>query len=249
LFPHRYSHIGVTMHTIESSQKEIVVLKPHGSADWFSRSSYDESLEVAAGTEASAGITYVPRDPVFGPDRIVEPTPLVDGPRPPDDPLRKIFRVLDPSPLYAGAHPRAAPFILSPSYSKMLYASPLLGFWYGLGKGASWHLGMGIVGFSLPSHDEYVLQALYSLTRGYTDNWWNQEFVGKLKLPLRIVDLRPSEKDRQALRERYRFVDWSRTEPFFKGFGEAAVTFLFREQSASKQALQRTAKRCPPLSV
>jgi len=173
----------------------------------------------------------VPRDPVFGPDRIVEPVPLVDGPRPPDDPLSKIYRVLDPTPIYIGRRPSVAPFILSPLYSKILYASPLLGFWYGLAKGASWHLDMAIVGFSLPSHDEYVRQALYSLTRGYTENWWDEEFAGKRILPLRIVDFRPGEEDRRALRERYRFLDWSRTEVLFEGFGEEAVTFLFHERA------------------
>jgi hypothetical protein len=246
LFPDRYSDIGVTMHTIDSSKEEIVVLKLHGSADWFNRSSYDERLEVAAGTAATTGVTYVPRDPVFGPDRVVEPVPLVDGPRPSDDPLRKIFRVLDPSPLYAGRRPTVAPFILSPSYSKLLYASPLLSFWYGIEKGAAWDLGMAIVGFSLPSHDEYVRQALYSLTRGYTDNWWDEEFVGKRKLPLRIVDFRPGDEDRQALHERFRFVDWSRTQTFFDGFSEEAVEFLFREQSTFNSAVPADAAKRPP---
>jgi len=137
----------------------------------------------------------------------------------------------------------AAPFILSPSYSKLLYASPLLAFWNGIDKGASWHLGMAIVGFSLPAHDEYVRQALYSLTRGYTDNGWAEEFVGKHKLPLRIVDFRPSDEDRQALHERYRFVNWSRTETFFDGFSEDAVTFLFSEQATSNPQIETAAKK------
>ena len=58
-----------------------------------------------------------------------------------------------------------------------------------------------------------------------------QESCGKRKLPLRIVDLRSREKGRKALRQRYRFVNWSRTETFFEGFGDEALTFLFREHS------------------
>jgi hypothetical protein len=231
------------MHTIDLSREEVVVLKLHGAADWFNRSSYDERLEVATASVARARVSYVPRDLVFGPDRIVEPISLVDGPRPSDDPLKKIFRVLDPSPFYAGRRPTAAPFILSPSYSKILQVSPLLGFWNGTEKGAAWHLGIVIVGFSLPSRDEYVRQAPYSLTRGYTDKLWDEEFFGKHKLPLRIVDFRSSDGDRQALRERYRFVDWSRIETFFEGFSEDAVTFLFRDQSTSNLPIETDAKR------
>jgi SIR2-like domain len=239
LFPDRYSHIDVTTNEIDPGKAEIVILKLHGSADWFNRSSYDERLEVAAQAATTATIDYVPSDPIFGPDRIVEPIPLVDGPRSSNDPLNKIFRVPDPGPLYESRR-RVVPFILSPSYSKIIYAAPLLGFWHGLGKGAAWHLGMALIGFSLPAHDEYVRQALYSLTRDYTESWWGDEFFGKHKLPLRIVDFRSDEQAREELRERYRFVDWSRTEAFYEGFSDEAVEFLFREPHMSKQTSTET---------
>ncbi len=82
LFPERFSEIGLTVHGVDSTREEVVILKLHGSVDWFDRSPYEERLEVANGTARNTGVEYVPRDPVFGPDSTLQPVPLVDGPRP-----------------------------------------------------------------------------------------------------------------------------------------------------------------------
>ena len=247
LFPTRFREIGQDYNEVDTSrdEEEVVVLKLHGSLDWFDAAAYErsvESLEESARAvddprTAAAYRNYRHPHPVFGPHRVVESIPLVDGPRSPSDPLRTIHRVRDPAPLYERAphvNPLlgASPVLLAPSYQKLVYAPTFAEFWNGLGRSGGSTLGMGVIGFSLPKHDEYVLQALYSLARNYTDSWYDSDFGGLRKLPLRLVDYQTSPEGRAAYEERYRFLNWERTETCYDGFGDAAVDFLFRESRA-----------------
>lgn len=73
LYPHRFSEVYPSHAVIDGSIQEVVVLKMHGSIDWFDRSSYVDRLE--QGQLVSPG--FQPRDPVFGSNRVVCPIPLV----------------------------------------------------------------------------------------------------------------------------------------------------------------------------
>ncbi len=251
LFPNRFEEIRVLSNTVDSSRDdvEVVVLKLHGSIDWFDRSGFDDSVAVHdqftdAVLHPHTADTYrrfPPRHPVFGRENLVTPEPLLEGPQSPDDPLNRIWRVRDPAPLYdesafATSLLGSSPFLLTPSHQKLLYAPTLVGFWNGLGRSGG-GLGVAIIGFSLPPHDAYALQALYGLTRNYTESWYDENHFGWLKLPLRLVDLQQSEELRSAYRERFRFVNWERAESYLDGFSERALQFLFRESRGGYQPL------------
>ena len=87
---------------------------------------------------------------------------------------------------------------------------------------------MGIIGYSLPPHDAYARQAIFSLVDNYQHRLDDSldQYAGGPPSPLVIVDKR-SNKDETALREAYRFVDNANAIWKLDGFDEAALDILF----------------------
>jgi hypothetical protein len=206
---------------------EVVLLKLHGSVDWFNSCQYADHVKVAE------EFGYIAEDPIFGPKRIVDSIPLVDGERQPQDPLKAIFRVLDPSALYTNNYPLVTPHILAPSFTKIVYVGALKDLWYELGRMGSLEQGMAIIGFSLPAHDEYLRQTLYRLTRNYTHNNWPEVMPDRAKTRLRMVDLRSAGHPLAEFYARYGFIDWTKADVWFDGFSEASLDFIFNSTPAS----------------
>jgi hypothetical protein len=112
---------------------------------------------------------------------------------------------------------------------KVLYASTVKQLWQGLGHDGVANLGMAIVGFSLPTHDDYARQVLYGIVKNYQSLYWEEGLLGRRKAPLRLVDFRCSSAEVQLLKSRYAFIDWDKATCYFKGFDEAVVPSLFDE--------------------
>ena len=122
-----------------------------------------------------------------------------------------------------------APFILSPSHVKFLYAEPILGFWHGMGRAGGYNLGVSVIGFSLPSHDEYIRIGLYKMLSNY-GSWWDSRMLNLLKDYARFVDFRPTQEQQEEYRSRYRFAPAERSRFYFDGFGTDAIDFLFNQR-------------------
>ena len=97
LFPQRFTAIHGSNAEVDSSRDEVVVLKLHGSANWFDRKQY--RLRCEAMTRFA--ITDAPKDLIFN-GLGVRLQPIVEGPRFPA--LRDISRGL---PLFASRHSRS----------------------------------------------------------------------------------------------------------------------------------------------
>ena len=141
--------------------------------------------------------------------------------------MLNLHRMANYHEYYAQAHVPQPPFILAPSSSKLLYSGTLRSLWWGIGRAGAMNLGMAIIGYSVPGHDEHVRRALYSLTKNYTHYGPDYELGGVHKLPIRIVNLANSTKSEAQFRDAYRFIDWDRTEVWLEGFTSAALDFLF----------------------
>lgn len=222
LFPSRYAKVYTNHAVGDSAHDEVVVLKLHGSIDWFDYAPVEDELEYFKEVRSTAHT----RHPVFAKPEVFEPRPITEGPRFPNDPLRKVYRTrkLDS---YFGPYPSVSesPLILAPSSAKLLYASPLKEFWYGMKGAGALNFCLTIIGFSLPPHDEYVRQILFEMVDNYQN--YDPKVPHWTKRPLRFVNLASSEAERNVVRERYRFVDWRRTETFWNGFGPQIVGGLF----------------------
>jgi hypothetical protein len=221
LFPRRYKSVGRGTAEVDDSGKEVKILKLHGSIDWFDKKRYRKLEEM----RASHGFGS-PEDPIFNNRENIQVEAIVDGPRLPDDPLREMHRVLNVETLYRDPPIfEAAPWLLNPSSMKLLFANPVRDFWGDAGRDGLANLGMAIIGYSLPSHDDYARQVLYRLVRNYQAPHW-QEISGHTKPPLVLIDLRP-EPEREKLKQRYRFVNWAKSQCRFDGFNEEVLPLLF----------------------
>jgi hypothetical protein len=96
LFPKRYKAVGNGTAEVDTSYKEVIISKLHGSVDWFDRGQYRRNLEARA-SMGFQGATY---DPVFN-NPAIRASPLLQGPRFPGDPLLEMHRVQNIETLYA----------------------------------------------------------------------------------------------------------------------------------------------------
>lgn len=224
LFPDRYRTIGKNINTIDSSKEEVTILKLHGSIDWFDKSGY---LELEKHYRQQ-GASILPTHPVFNSNVEWGMRRILEGPRSPDDPLLNMYRVARIEDLYRKKILfLATPWILTPSTNKVIYASPLREFWDGIGRAGGWNFGMAIIGYSLPRHDQYARQVIYSLVTNYQQTSWGRDIYGLKKTPLVLVDSRTNSETVRQYMDNYRFVDWEKTTLCFDGFDHAAIDRVF----------------------
>jgi hypothetical protein len=229
LFPQRYSEVHPMSCTIDTdTPDELVLIKLHGSIDWFSRRGFDEFEQQIREAPHMHPAGHKTSHPIFGHDAIVKPILLTDGPRPENDTLLQLYRVTDVDAALAQPFCKCTPFILSPSTTKLFYAEPLIEFWRGLQRGGGMNLSLGIIGYSLPKYDDYAMQVLYHIARNYQHYEPNLEFEGRKKTKVRIIDFQATPVEQARFRDRYRFLDWTRTEAVFTGFGSSSADWILR---------------------
>ncbi|MCG7853506.1 MAG: SIR2 family protein [Methanosarcinaceae archaeon] len=223
LFQSRYKSIGRHSNIVDNEKEEITILKLHGSLDWFN----DKQFQLIKGSHKSQGVSDIPIHSVFDDPARYGAHPIVDGPRSPDDPLLNIYKIRDADSYYKFDSGFNSPFILSPSYVKFIYAPPILDFWHGLGRAGGYNLGISIIGFSLPEHDEYIRQILYNIISNYQESWWDERFLDTLKDNVKFVDFKSDKKSRGEYTKKYCFADINKSSFWFDGFSLDAVKFLF----------------------
>lgn len=224
-YPHRYKSVNQHGGVLDSDVEEVILLKLHGSLDWFDDRQF---LELCSSLQAQ-GATRVPLHSVFDNPARYGAQPLVNGLLPDSDPLRHIHAIRNVAAYYNQDGGFNAPFILSPSHVKFVYAEPILSFWNGMGRSGGYNLGVSVIGFSLPPHDEYIRIGLYQMLSNY-GSWWSDPMLDVLKDYARFVDFRPSQQDIDAYLERYNFAHADRSRFYFAGFGTDAIDFLFRQR-------------------
>jgi hypothetical protein len=227
-YPNRFTTVNEFGGTLDSDTEEVVLLKLHGSLDWFDERVF---LDLKASRERAGGRPR-PIHSVFDDPLRYGTKPLVEGLLPDRDALKHIHLIERVDDYYGHDEGFNAPFLLSPSHVKFVYAEPILSFWHGIGRSGGYNLGVSVIGFSLPPHDEYIRIALYQMLSNY-GSWWDSPMVGgMLKDYARFVDFRPTPDQQEEYRLRYRFGDPNRSRFHFEGFGPSAIEFLFRQHRA-----------------
>ncbi len=207
---------------LQQDEKEVVILKVHGSIDWFDIEPWNRSEAFWARQPEPRHRNY---HPIFSNLDVFNPLPIISEPFLENSQLRRVRRVTNLEEYFRVTdYVLQAPLMLAPSHQKLLYSNPLKEFWRGIKSAGGLSQILGIIGFSLPAHDQHAVQALYEIIGNfqYVDS-------GELfkKEPLRFVDWCPSEESRCSLKERYCFADWERTELKPDGFDLDAVNFIF----------------------
>lgn len=223
LFPDRYKEVTDNSGIVDNDKDEVVILKMHGSIDWFDRSAFENREDLHSSMGAPP-----PTDVIFSRAEELRLKPITDGPRFPTDPLRSVHRATNLSALYPqGSMFLATPMMLPPSTAKLAYASRMKDFWYGMGRAGTTNLGMAIIGYSLPPQDEYAIQIIHAIVSNYQKYSWGKELMGGQKTPLAIVDFFSSTAAEENFRQRYRFVNWDRATLFGNGFKLGILNSIF----------------------
>ena len=152
---------------------------------------------------------------------------LVQGLCSPDDPILQIYRIRGVDNYYSEDNDLHAPLILSPSQVKFVYSEPLQSLWHGMGRFGGLNLGVSIIGFSLPPHDEDTRIGLYQMISNYQKSWWDQDLLGIRKGNVKLVDFANEDAWESEYKRRYSFIDPTKADYCFTGFESAAVNFIF----------------------
>jgi hypothetical protein len=224
VFPQRYiTDPEVPGRLWVDDRDEVVVMKMHGSIDWFDGSIYKELEE----DRVRRGVPKGSEDFLFGEPNKFEVYPLIEGPRHEDDPLAQIYKVRLIDRLYAHEIMFSyTPEILNPSSMKILYSKMYRDFWYSLGRAGVFNFRLAIVGYSLPKQDEYARQVIYRIVSNYQTAYWGDSQLKHKKTPLILIDCLSSDADKKGYKGRYSFVNWERAITHFSGFNRDAIELL-----------------------
>jgi SIR2-like domain len=158
LFPDRFESVSQFSATVDAREEtEVVVLKMHGSVDWFDKQHFIDRRENA---RTQGYEDWIPSDPVFNSSTNYTLSRLVQGPRFADDLLGEIYRLKMWNRSYQ-APPwfMSSPVIINPSAMKLIYSEKFGQFWYGMNSFGAANVRLAIIGYSLPYNDDYARQA------------------------------------------------------------------------------------------
>lgn len=232
-FPHRLSYVGELRGlspyggTIDTEhRREVVLLKVHGSIDWFDIEPYERHHKDAM----QQGSFRLPEHTIFNNPTAFKPKKIIEGPYFERSLLNRIYRVRNLEEYFKNSNlVSEAPLILPPSSNKIVYLNALREFWTSSSSYSDQPVfaakNVIVIGFSLPKHDDYITQPLFGLISKTQD--LDPEVV--IKPQLKIVDYRGTDDDRQEFRNRYPFVNWNSTQCYFDGFNEQAIEMIFEE--------------------
>lgn len=226
-FRHKYDEKASGL--IIDWKDEVTIYKLHGSVNWFDKSYYQEWKD----RWQKRGFYEEPPFIVFDGTMKSDVHRLLDEPYKRGDPLENLFIVENLEEyfeLYFGLENRLrsdSPFIIAPSYHKLVSLSYLSNFWYGFSNVIIGANKIVIIGFSLPAHDEYIKQPLYWYIKHFHSH--GKPLSGK-KSKLKIIDYKKNQKDIEDFKKNYRFVDETMTDYYFGGFCEEALDVIFSEE-------------------
>lgn len=213
---------------IIDGKEEVTIFKMHGSINWFDKSDYqdwkDHWMQMNYHRE--------PPFAVFDGRMDNEIHRLLDEPFPQNDPLKSIYivenldRYFDIYFWYDRGVISDVPFIIAPSYQKLISLNYLSNFWYRFSNGIIGANKIVIIGFSLPEHDEYIRQPMYWYIKNFHE--FGEPITGK-KSNLKIIDFKANQNEIDCFKRIYRFVDEKTTDFYFGGFSEESLDFIFSE--------------------
>ncbi|MBL0956574.1 MAG: SIR2 family protein [Leptospira sp.] len=223
LFPQRYESVHLGGAYVDQNSEDVIILKLHGSIDWFDYTPMIEFEEYVKKSNSN----YKPTHPIFSNPKLFNSSQIIDGPRHEDDILKNIYRAKNLE-FYFNQTPSVttSPLILAPSFSKILYINPLKSFLFGMNGYGNLNFGLNIIGFSLPSHDEYLYQILYRICTNYQK--YNQKIFELRKTKVNFVNFAKDNKSKESLYERFRFLNWKKTNCFWNGFEKDIIKKLFK---------------------
>ncbi|MBX9586623.1 MAG: SIR2 family protein [Gammaproteobacteria bacterium] len=221
--------------------KSTMLLKVHGSINWFDYNEYSQLLEKDGNYRLSlSAISRLPSDFVFNNqhDKPNELTPLIPYGFKPDREtrLQDIYSIsMDDLDRYVKAFntpferqnnklPNALmhPVILSPAHSKLLYSNPIKDLFHGAyfyGRDISKII---IIGCGLPDYDRYIRQWIYGIKTKYFGMY-------KAKSNILVINYAETDSDKKSIKNNYSFLNNKNIDFVYDGFSISCLSKIFSE--------------------
>ncbi len=220
LFPVRYDEVNENEGILNTISDEVIILKMHGSIDWFSIKNYREQFK----HHLKHKNYYPPSMSIFDNRIKFQPEKIIDEPYLSDSGLQDIYKVKNLGDYFSiSSLMTEAPLILSPSMNKILYINPLLDFWWGFGHNGSFSKNIVIIGFSMPKHDAYLTQCIYSVINNYQNSSYQEKYE---KSKIILVDYRTDELGICDYKNTYNFANQKKAVFYFNGFNEEVLNYF-----------------------
>ena len=228
LFPDRLKYENGSFF-IDTEVEEVVLLKMHGSINWFDKTSYDKICDYRK--ENNVPDPYNVRGQIFSQPKLLDIKKLLKGEYFKDDPLQNLYIVNN---LYEYFRTQILlfnpPLIISPSFSKMVYLNPIKSFWNSFNQAGAFNSSLNIIGFSFPIHDQYLMQPISRVIMNFQKySQYNSMDVARMhkKHKLRVIDLQQGEQAEKQFKEKLSFINWDDTDFISDGFNKNAVDRIF----------------------
>ena len=209
--------------TPESGQEYVDLLKLHGSVDWYTRQYHDDAIH----WHYEQCHDVPDRDPIFGPNPLVQPEPLSRGPVEVHGQriLAQVFRVPNHSehfPFEEGLGSYVVPFVLPLAHDKLLGHDAILDLWENLHRTMDRFSAIIVIGYSMPSYDSYAYEALGRLfvdyQQGGDTTYWEQR-----RVPIQLITRTDSEQS--GLRD-LPFLDPHKTRVWHKSLSDESLRWI-----------------------
>ena len=188
-----------------SEPSDVILLKMHGSIDWFEEVPQNDHRRYDYQCESIYPVSVGKR---YGAHEILKTDQKSDNR------LGRILRIRDHDGYFShGSMSSDIPLVVAPSHENLIYLAPLLEFWRAFSD-SNFVKRVVIIGYSLPSYDQYAQIALYRLATGKHCT---------------LVDFWKSEDDICQLKKHYQFIDWDKADCYFDGFNMEAIKKIFDE--------------------
>src|SRR5690606_9609079 len=196
---------------LDDENEDVIFLKMHGSIHWFSKDSYDQSLEY----HSKKGNPHLAYHTIFKNPYHFDPQKVIKGCAFTDDPLNNVYEVSNLSAYFdLGELVIECPLIISPSFIKLIHMQKLRDFWRGFNVSGVFSKNFVIIGFSLPDHDKYIRLPLFRAVYNFQHSDY---YTGREKNRLKVIDFKKTDEEKIAFKKNYSILDESKTDFYFEG--------------------------------
>ena len=234
LFPHRFKSIDEGGGIIDSDIKEVVLLKMHGSINWFDKTCYNMICDMYKRREIPN--PHVVRGNIFSNASLLNMYKILKGPFFKDSPLQNVY-VSNHLDEYFNTQILLLnpPLIISPSFSKMVYLNPIKSFWDSFYQAGVFNRSLTVIGFSFPRHDRYLMQVVVKIILNFQkhnqfNNFYKEKKYKKHKLI--VVDLQKDEQAKEAFQNKLQFIDWNASIFLTNGFNNSSISKIFDSENS-----------------
>lgn len=225
--PYRYTINKPAIDDIidNSEDNDIILLKVHGSINWFDINHFNDSLQFHLDSPSF----MLPRHPIFSSSGVGKyfPKRIYYDFSDTQSQLKRIYSVDNIGEYFNNCdYLSCAPLIITPSLSKLIYLNPLRELWSGFNNAGKENKDLIIIGYSFSHHDEYTMVPIFTAINNFQNHNILNEF-GYKQNDLKIIDLLESNDKVKKFKDRLPFIDWKKSRLYTMGFGSEMLEHIF----------------------